>query len=42
MFAVVGQITGNSRLSVISLIIFFVLGAVLLSRVNGEQGVRIA
>ncbi|MFA9408217.1 MAG: MFS transporter [Candidatus Dadabacteria bacterium] len=42
IFAVVGQLTGNSRLSIISLIIFFVLGAVLLSRVDGQEGVRIA
>ncbi|MCK5329405.1 MAG: MFS transporter [Candidatus Latescibacteria bacterium] len=42
IFAVVGQLTGNSRLSIISLIIFFVLGAILLSRVNEKEGLRIA
>jgi MFS transporter, UMF1 family len=39
IFGVVGQIMGNSRLAIISLIIFFVIGAALLSRVNVEEGV---
>ena len=34
VFAVVGQLMGSSRLSIVSLVIFFIIGAVLLSRVN--------
>jgi UMF1 family MFS transporter len=39
IFGVVGQAMGNSRLAIVSLIIFFVIGAVLLSRVNVEKGI---
>jgi UMF1 family MFS transporter len=42
LFAVVGQLTGSSRLSIISLIVFFVVGAAILSRVDEEQGIRVA
>ncbi len=42
LFAVVGQLTGTSRLSILSLIFFFVVGGILLSRVNVEEGVRVA
>ena len=42
IFAIVGQITGQSRLSIISLVIFFVLGAIILSRVDEKEGVRVA
>lgn len=42
IFGVVGQVMGNSRLAIISLIIFFVVGAALLSKVNVEEGVRVA
>jgi MFS-type transporter involved in bile tolerance (Atg22 family) len=42
LFAVVGQITGTSRLSIISLIVFFLVGGLLLSRVDEEVGVRVA
>lgn len=42
IFGLVGQIMGNSRLAIISLIVFFILGAVLLSRVNEEEGMRVA
>jgi UMF1 family MFS transporter len=42
IFGVVGQIMGNSRLAIISLVIFFIIGAALLSRVNVEEGVRVA
>jgi UMF1 family MFS transporter len=42
LFAVVGQMTGTSRLSIVSLIFFFVAGGILLSRVNVEEGVRVA
>lgn len=39
-FAVVGQLTGSSRLAIISLIIFFVAGMVLLSFVEEEKAGR--
>jgi UMF1 family MFS transporter len=42
VFAVVGQLMGSSRLSIVSLVIFFIIGAVLLSRVNEAEGVRVA
>jgi MFS transporter, UMF1 family len=42
LFGLVGQLMGSSRLAIISLIIFFVVGAALLSRVNVEEGVRTA
>jgi MFS transporter, UMF1 family len=42
IFGLVGQIMGNSRLAIISLIFFFVVGAAMLSRVNVEEGVRTA
>ncbi len=34
LFAVVGQIMGNSRYAIISLLIFFILGAILLNQVD--------
>lgn len=42
IFGLVGQLMGNSRLAIISLIIFFMVGAGLLSRVNVDEGVRAA
>jgi UMF1 family MFS transporter len=42
IFGLVGQIMGNSRLAIISLVIFFIIGMILLSRVNEEAGVRAA
>jgi UMF1 family MFS transporter len=42
VFAVVGQMMGSSRLSIVSLVIFFIIGAVLLSRVNEAEGIRVA
>jgi UMF1 family MFS transporter len=42
VFALVGQITGSSRLGIISLIIFFVSGGLLLTQVDEEQGIRVA
>ncbi len=42
LFGLVSQITGQSRLSIFSLFIFFVAGGVLLTRVNVEEGVRAA
>lgn len=42
VFGLVGQIVGNSRLSIISLIIFFIVGAALLTRVNEKEGIEVA
>jgi len=42
LFAVVGQITGSSRLSIVALIIFFIIGGFLLSRVDEQEGIRLA
>ena len=33
---------GNSRLGIVSLIIFFIAGALLLTRVDEEEGIRVA
>ncbi|MDP2964429.1 MAG: MFS transporter [Pelolinea sp.] len=42
LFSVINQLTGNSRLAIISLVIFFLAGIVLLSKVNIEQGISTA
>jgi UMF1 family MFS transporter len=42
LFGVVSQIAGQSRLSIVSLIIFFTVGGLLLTRVDVEEGVRVA
>jgi UMF1 family MFS transporter len=42
LFGVVSQIAGRSRLSIVSLIVFFVVGGLLLTRVNVEEGIRVA
>ena len=42
VFAVVSQVTGTSRLSIISLIIFFIAGAFLLNKVDEKEGIKIA
>jgi UMF1 family MFS transporter len=42
LFALVGQLAGSSRLSIISLIIFFVGGALILTQVDVEEGQRVA
>jgi len=42
VFAVVTQLTGTSRLSMISLGIFFVVGGFLLSRVDEKEAIRLA
>ncbi len=41
-FAVVGQLTGSSRLSIISLVIFFIVGAAALYTVDEKEGIAIA
>jgi UMF1 family MFS transporter len=42
IFAVVGRLAGSSRLSILSLIAFFIIGGLILSRVNEEEGRRVA
>lgn len=42
VFAIVGQSLGSSRWSILSLIAFFVVGAALLTRVDIDQGRRLA
>jgi MFS transporter, UMF1 family len=42
LFGIVGQMMGSSRLAIVSLIIFFAVGAALLSRVNVEEGEKVA
>ena len=42
LFGLVGQMMGNSRLAIVSLIVFFAGGAILLSRVNEQEGIRVA
>jgi UMF1 family MFS transporter len=42
LFGVVSQIAGGSRLSIISLIIFFIVGGLLLTRVDEQEGIRVA
>ena len=42
VFALVSQLAGGSRLSILSLIVFFVGGMLLLSRVDIEEGRRVA
>ncbi|TFJ93503.1 MFS transporter [Lentibacillus salicampi] len=40
LFGFVGQLTGSSRLGIISLLIFFIVGIILLRLVNIEKGVQ--
>ncbi len=42
LFGVVGQLMGSSRLSIVSLMAFFVGGIILLTRVNEAEGIRVA
>ncbi len=42
LFGLVSQLTGQSRLSIVSLIVFFVVGGVLLARVDVAAGKRAA
>lgn len=42
IFGVVGQLTGSSRLSIVSLVIFFLVGIGLLLQVDVETGIRLA
>lgn len=42
LFSVINQLTGNSRLAIVSLVIFFLAGIALLSKVNIERGIKTA
>lgn len=42
VFALVKTFTGNSRLAIISLVIFFLVGIVILAKVNIERGIQTA
>ncbi len=42
LFGFVSQLAGGSRLSIVSLIIFFVIGGILLSKVNIDKGIAMA
>ncbi|MCJ7622188.1 MAG: MFS transporter, partial [Anaerolineaceae bacterium] len=42
LFSVINQVTGNSRLAIISLVVFFIGGIFLLSKVDIENGVKVA
>jgi len=42
LFGVVGHLAGKSRLSILALIVFFVVGAALLLLVDEKEGIRIA
>ena len=39
LFSVINQLTGNSKLAIISLVIFFVAGIIMLTKVNIERGI---
>lgn len=42
VFSLTSQLMGNSRLGIVSLIIFFISGGLLLTRVDEEEGIRVA
>jgi UMF1 family MFS transporter len=42
LFAVVAQLAGSSRLSIVSLLVFFIGGMLLLTRVDIAEGQRVA
>ena len=42
IFGMVSQLTGGSRLGIVSLVIFFVVGGALLLRVDEREGARAA
>ena len=42
VFGLVGQLTGSSRLSIVSIVIFFIVGGLLLTTVNEQDGIRVA
>ena len=42
LFGFIGWIMGTSRLGIVALVVFFVTGAFLLSRVDEQEGIRVA
>jgi UMF1 family MFS transporter len=42
LFGIVGQLAGSSRLSIISLIVFFIAGGALLTTVKEKEGIAVA
>lgn len=42
LFSLINQITGNSRLAIISLVVFFLTGIVLLNKVDIKRGIKVA
>lgn len=42
LFGAMAMLTGSSRYSIFSLVVFFVCGALLLSRVNEQEGIAVA
>jgi len=42
LFAVMGRLFGQSRYSIISLVVFFIVGIVILSRVDEQEGIQVA
>lgn len=42
LFGLVSQLFGNSRLGIVSLIIFFIAGTILLTRVDEAKGIQVA
>jgi UMF1 family MFS transporter len=42
IFGVIGQLTGSSRWGIVSLTVLFVAGAFLLTRVDEQEGRRVA
>jgi UMF1 family MFS transporter len=42
LFALMGQLTGSSRLGIVALVIFFIGGILLLIRVDEQEGIHVA
>ena len=42
VFSLINQLTGNSRLAIVSLIVYFLAGIALLTKVNIEHGAQVA
>jgi len=42
VFGLISQAAGGSRLSILSVVAFFIVGALLLSRVDVKEGIRVA
>jgi UMF1 family MFS transporter len=42
IFGLIGQLAGSSRWGIVSLVFLFILGALLLSRVDEEEGRHVA